>query len=366
MNDEIPSGNVHNRFLKATPKGRGTHLNVPNRFQAARIEAVEDNDWEYEAPLPQLTEVRHERAKTVISRNRSPDIPFEQSLNAYRGCEHGCIYCFARPSHAYWDLSPGIDFETRLIAKTNVAEQLEAEINHPSYTCKPLALGSNTDPYQPIERELKLTRQVLGVMQNYKHPVTIVTKGALILRDLDILRELAKQRLVHVSISLTTLDIHTKRVMEPRTASPSARLRVIKTLREAGIPVNVLVAPIIPMINDHEIEAILSEASKVGAQGAYYALLRLPLELGELFENWLNEHFPLRAGHVMSLIRQSRGGRIYDSDFSQRMSGRGAMAELIAQRFKLAKKRYGLDQAKRGVLDCSAFAPKGEQFSLFG
>ncbi|MGJ8525342.1 hypothetical protein LMG33818_001070 [Halomonadaceae bacterium LMG 33818] len=356
----------HNGHSKGPSKGRGTHLNVPNRFHAARIEAVEENDWENDAPLPRLTEVRHERAKTVISRNRSPDIPFEQSLNAYRGCEHGCIYCFARPSHAYWDLSPGIDFETRLIAKTNVAEQLEAEINHPSYICKPLALGSNTDPYQPIERELKLTRQVLGVMLNYRHPVTIVTKGALILRDLDILRDLADQRLVHVSVSLTTLDIHTKRVMEPRTASPAARLRVIKTLRKAGVPVNVLVAPIIPMINDHEIEGILSEAAAVGAQGAYYALLRLPLELGELFENWLNEHFPLRAEHVMSLIRQSRGGRIYDSDFSQRMSGRGAMAELIAQRFKLAKKRHGLDQAKRGTLDCTAFTPKGEQFSLFG
>ncbi|MGH8405704.1 MAG: PA0069 family radical SAM protein, partial [Pseudomonas sp.] len=251
------------------PRGRGTATNLHNRF-APTVSVAEDDGWYQEVPQTQGTEVRIETAKTIITRNSSPDIPFDRAINPYRGCEHGCIYCYARPSHAYWDLSPGLDFETKLIAKTNAADVLEQQLSKPGYTCAPINLGSNTDPYQPIEREYKITRQTLEVLLRYRHPVTIITKGSLILRDLDLLTELAQQRLVAVMISLTSLDDELKRILEPRTAAPKARLRAIRVMREAGIPVGVLCSPMIPMINDSELESLLAEAHAAGAQSAAY------------------------------------------------------------------------------------------------
>ncbi|MEE9099478.1 PA0069 family radical SAM protein [Pseudomonas nitroreducens] len=346
------------------PRGRGTASNPHNRFAPTTSVPV-DNDWLDEVPRPQVTEIRTELAKTVISRNQSPDLPFDRSINPYRGCEHGCIYCYARPSHAYWDLSPGLDFETKLIAKTNAAEVLEQELSRKGYVCAPINLGANTDPYQPIERQQRLTRQILEVLLRFRHPVTIVTKGSLILRDLDLLAELAKQNLVGVMISLTTLDDELKRILEPRAAAPSARLRAIRVLREQGIPVGVLCSPMIPMINDRELEALLEAAHDAGAQSASYMLLRLPREVGPLFEEWLAAHYPQRANHVMSLIRQVRGGEIYDSRFGHRFRGEGPFAELLAKRFEVALRRLGLNRRGGFGLDCTAFAPPRSQMSLF-
>lgn len=347
------------------PRGRGTASNPHNRFAATRSEAEHDGWYEDATPLTFTTAVRQETAKTVISRNQSPDVGFDRSVNPYRGCEHGCIYCFARPSHAYWDLSPGIDFETQLIAKTNLAERLEAELSKPGYQPQPIALGINTDGYQPIERQYQLTRQALEILLRYRHPVTLITKGALILRDLDLLVQLAERNLVRVAFSLTTLDDDLKRILEPRTAAPQARLRAMRTLHEHGVPVSALLAPMIPMINDHELEALLEAARDHGARSAGYTLLRLPLEIVELFEEWLQTHFPERAAHVMSLIRQSRGGKNYDSRFGIRMKGEGQFAELLAQRFRLARRRFGLERREGEGLDCSQFAPPGEQLGLF-
>ncbi|WP_312936612.1 PA0069 family radical SAM protein [Stutzerimonas nitrititolerans] len=347
-----------------TPRGRGTASNPHNRFAPTRSEAYDDG-WEQEVPPTRATEVRSETAKTVITRNQSPDVGFDRSVNPYRGCEHGCIYCFARPNHAYWDLSPGIDFETRLIAKTNLAERLEQELSKPGYVPQPIALGVNTDAYQPLEREQRLTRQALEILLRYRHPVHIITKGSLVLRDLDLLVPLAEQRLVSVSVSLTTLDDELKRIMEPRAASPAARLRVLRTLHQAGVPVSVMCAPMIPMINDMELERMLEAAREAGAASAGYVLLRLPHELAGLFEDWLAEHFPQRAGHVLSLVRQSRGGRNNDSRFGSRMRGEGQFAELLAQRFRLACRRLGYNRRDQNFgLDCSRFAPPGEQMSL--
>jgi len=347
-----------------TPRGRGTASNPHNRFAPTRSEAYDDG-WEQEVPPTRATEVRSETAKTVITRNQSPDVGFDRSVNPYRGCEHGCIYCFARPSHAYWDLSPGIDFETRLIAKTNLAERLEQELSKPGYVPQPIALGVNTDAYQPLEREQRLTRQALEILLRYRHPVHIITKGSLVLRDLDLLVPLAEQRLVSVSVSLTTLDDELKRIMEPRAASPAARLRVLRTLHQAGVPVSVMCAPMIPMINDMELERMLEAAREAGAASAGYVLLRLPHELAGLFEDWLAEHFPQRAGHVLSLVRQSRGGRNNDSHFGSRMRGEGQFAELLAQRFRLACRRLGYNRRDQNFgLDCSRFAPPGQQMSL--
>ncbi|RRW67737.1 PA0069 family radical SAM protein [Pseudomonas fluorescens] len=345
------------------PRGRGTATNPHNRFAPSRSVA-EDDGWYQEVPETQNTEVIIEKAKSIISRNTSPDLPFDRSVNPYRGCEHGCIYCYARPSHAYWDMSPGLDFETRLIAKTNAAQVLEEQLSKPGYQCAPINLGSNTDPYQPIEREHKITRQTLEVLLRYRHPVTIVTKGSLILRDLDLLTELAQQRLVSVMISLTTLDDELKRILEPRAAAPKARLRAIRVMREAGIPVGVLCSPMIPMINDSEIESLLTEAHAAGAQSAAYMMLRLPLEVAPLFEEWLQAHYPQRAAHVLSLIRQSRGGELYDSRFGARMRGEGPFADLLAQRFAKAIKKLGLNKREGYNLDCSAFCPPGRQMSL--
>jgi DNA repair photolyase len=345
------------------PRGRGTASNPHNRFAAQRIIATDDG-WFQEVPPSRATEVRVEMAKSIISRNQSPDLPFDRSLNPYRGCEHGCIYCYARPSHAYWDLSPGIDFETKLIAKRNAPALLEQQLSKPGYVCAPIALGSNTDPYQPIEREHQLTRRCLEVLLRYGHPLTIVTKGSLILRDLDLLSQLAERRLVSVYISLTTLDDELKRILEPRAAAPAARLRAIRVLRENRIPVGVLCSPMIPMINDMELEQLLEAAQQAGAQSANYMLLRLPREVAPLFEEWLQAHHPQRAEHVLSLIRQSRGGELYDSRFGQRFRGQGVFAELLAQRFHLALKRLGLSRREGFGLDCSQFAPPGGQLSL--
>jgi DNA repair photolyase len=344
-------------------RGRGTASNPHNRFAPNRSVA-EDDGWYQEVPMTQGTEVRSETAKTIITRNTSPDIPFDRSINPYRGCEHGCIYCYARPSHAYWDMSPGLDFETKLIAKTNAAAVLEQQLSKPGYRCAPITLGSNTDPYQPIEREYKITRATLEVLLRYRHPVTIITKGSLILRDLDVLAEMAKQRLVSVFISLTTLDDELKRILEPRAAAPKARLRAIRVLRQAGIPVGVLCAPMIPMINDSELESLLTEAKAAGALSASYVMLRLPLEVAPLFEEWLQAHYPQRAAHVMSLIRQVRGGEVYDSRFGVRMRGEGPFADLLAQRYNVAVKRLGLNNRESFTLDCESFCPPGGQMSL--
>ncbi|MDB5980321.1 MAG: radical family protein [Pseudomonas sp.] len=349
--------------ISLPPRGRGTATNPHNRFAPNRSVA-EDDGWYQEVPLTQGTGVRSETAKTIITRNTSPDIPFDRSINPYRGCEHGCIYCYARPSHAYWDMSPGLDFETKLIAKTNAAAVLEQQLSKPGYRVAPITLGANTDPYQPIEREYKITRAVLEVLLRYRHPVTIITKGSLILRDLDLLSELAKQRLVSVFISLTTLDDELKRILEPRAAAPKARLRAIRVLRQAGIPVGVLCAPMIPMINDSELESLLAEAKAAGALSANYVMLRLPLEVAPLFEEWLQAHYPQRAAHVMSLVRQVRGGEVYDSRFGVRMRGEGPFADLLARRYAVAAKRLGLDGRNSFALDCEAFCPPGGQMSL--
>lgn len=344
-------------------RGRGTATNPHNRFAPSRSIA-EDDGWYQEVPLTQGTQVTRETAKSIITRNTSPDIPFDRSINPYRGCEHGCIYCFARPSHAYWDMSPGLDFETKLIAKTNAAALLEQQLSKPGYKCAPITLGANTDPYQPIEREYRITRATLEVLLRYRHPVSIITKGSLILRDLDLLAEMAKLRLVSVYISLTTLDDELKCILEPRAAAPKARLRAIRVMREAGIPVGVLCAPMIPMINDSELEALLREAKAAGALSASYVMLRLPLEVAPLFDEWLKTHYPQRADHVMSLIRQSRGGELYDSRFGSRMRGEGPFADLLAQRYAVAVKRLGLNRRTDLVLDCDAFCPPGGQMSL--
>lgn len=345
------------------PRGRGTASNPYNRF-APTLSVAEDDGWYQEVPPTRATEVRIETAKSIIARNQSPDLPFDRSINPYRGCEHGCIYCYARPSHAYWDLSPGIDFETRLIAKTNAAALLEQQLSKPGYQCAPIALGANTDPYQPIEREHRITRQVLEVLLRYRHPLTIVTKGSLLLRDLDLLTQLAEQRLVKVMISLTTLDDELKRILEPRAAAPSARLRAIRVLRENRVPVGVLCSPMIPMINDSELESLLEAARDAGARSASYMLVRLPREVAPLFEEWLQAHYPQRAAHVMSIIRQCRGGEVYDSRFGKRFTGEGAFAALLAQRFAVAMRRLGLEKRGDVALDCSRFCPPGGQMAL--
>jgi DNA repair photolyase len=284
-----------------------------------------------------------DHAKHVITRNDSPDIGFGYSINPYRGCEHGCIYCYARPSHAYLGLSAGIDFETRLFYKENAGAVLTQELSRPGYVCKPVMLGANTDPYQPVERRLRVTRALLEVLAATRHPVSIVTKGTLILRDLDLLADLARDGLVSVAISITTLQADTKRVLEPRTASGQARLRVLRDLTAAGIPAGVLVAPVIPAITDHEMEAILEAAAAAGARWAGYVLLRLPYEIKDLFRDWLAEHFPERAAHVMSLVRDMRGGRDNDPAFGSRMRGTGPVAQLLRARFELACRQRGLN-----------------------
>ena len=339
-------------------KGRGALSNPHVRFESSSVEKTEDG-WYQEEVQDSLEEiVLPDRARSVIATNNSPDVGFEQSINPYRGCSHGCIYCFARPTHAYLGLSPGLDFETRLFYKDNAVELLRAELSKPGYVCKSIALGINTDGWQPLERRMEVTRRVLEVLAGCRHPVTIVTKSALIVRDLDLLQDLARDQLVSVMISITSLDSEIKRTLEPRTASPQARLKVIEQLASTGIPVGVLVAPVIPALTDHEMEQILEAAKSAGATSAGYVLLRLPHEVKDLFREWLSEHYPDRARHVMSLISQSRGGKDYQAEFGTRMVGTGVFAQLLRTRFDLAKRKYGLDDAEnRHELRTDLFRP---------
>jgi DNA repair photolyase len=339
-------------------KGRGSSSNIAGRFESLILEKADDG-WYQQEILENPTEtVLPDRARSVITSNDSPDVGFDVSINPYRGCSHGCVYCFARPTHSYLGLSPGLDFETKLFYKADAVSILQAELAKPNYVCKTIALGINTDGYQPLEKRLQVTRGILSVLERCRHPVTIVTKSALIVRDVDLLSSLAKDQLVSVMVSVTSLSNDIKRTLEPRTASPVARLRVIEQLTQAGVPVGVLVAPVIPAITDHEIEDILAAAKTAGATRAGYVLLRLPHELKILFREWLGEHYPDRAKHVMSLINQSRGGKDYDSQFGTRMRGTGPYAELLRTRFDLAKRKLGFAGAdERYELNTGLFKP---------
>ena len=332
------------RPLAAT-KGRGAVSNLQGRYERNGRERFDDG-WagveDASVPAPLKTVVTDETAKSILSRNTSPDIPFQVSLNPYRGCEHGCIYCFARPTHSYLGLSPGLDFETRIFAKVNAAELLRRELAHPSYKPEHIAIGVNTDAYQPCERERRLTREVLEVLHECRHPVGLVTKSALIERDIDLLAPMAERSLACAAITLTTLDSDIARTLEPRAAAPARRLRTIRTLTDAGIPVSVSVAPIIPFVTEPEIERILEAARDAGAVSAHYTVLRLPWEVNPLFQQWLETHFPERAARVMNRIRDMRGGKDYDADFSTRMHGEGVWADLIRQRFDKTVERLGL------------------------
>jgi DNA repair photolyase len=339
-------------------KGRGAASNPAVRFDATTREQAHDGWYEDEIVEHVEETVLPDRARSVITTNNSPDVGFDQSINPYRGCSHGCVYCFARPTHAYLGLSPGLDFETKLFYKADAVKILEAELAKPKYVCKPIALGINTDGYQPLEKRLEITRGILAVLARCRHPVTIVTKSALVVRDLDLLADLARDRLVSVMLSITSLTSDIKRTLEPRTASPQARLRVIQQLAQAGIPVGVLVAPVIPAITDHEMEDILAAAKDAGASSASYVLIRLPHEVKILFREWLSQHYPDRAQHVMSLINQTRGGKDYDAEFGQRMSGTGVFAELLRMRFELARRKCGFDSARdRHDLTTDLFRP---------
>ena len=340
-------------------KGRGVSSNVPGRFDSLTLEQCDDG-WYQDEIVENLSEtVVPDRARSVISTNDSPDVGFEASINPYRGCSHGCIYCFARPTHAYVNLSSGLDFETKLFYKANAAELLARELSRPAYRPEVINLGASTDPYQPIEREHAVTRALLEVLLNFRHPVTIVTKGHLVLRDLDLLQELARLRLCYVMISVTTLDEHLKRGLEPRAPSPAARLKAVRALSEAGVPVGVLAAPIIPALNEHELEDILAAAAAAGAVSAGFVLLRLPYEIKDLFEGWLRDHVPLRAEHVLSRIRAMRGGKLNEAQFGTRFKGTGVEAQLLARRFELACRKLGLDSRPRHALDLGAFRVPG-------
>ena len=352
-----------------TVRGRGARSNASGRFES-QVREVFDDGWTVEDPEPgQLkTTLTAEKAKTIIAKNDSPDVGFSRSINPYRGCEHGCIYCYARPAHAYMGLSPGLDFESQLFFKPEAAKLLEKELSAPRYRPDFIHIGGNTDPYQPIERETRTTRGVLEVLNRFNHPCSIITKSALIQRDLDIIGPMGQRNLCRVAISVTTLDRKLARSMEPRAATPERRIGAIKALADAGVPVVVMFAPAIPGLNDHEMEAVLERAAQAGATGAGYVALRLPREIKDLFREWLATDHPDRASRVMSLVRQMRGGLDYDAEWGKRMRGEGPLAELMSQRFQRAKKRLGLD-AKLGALDLSQFkvpAKAGDQGDLFG
>ncbi len=348
-------------------KGRGAVSNRGGRYEAEERFATDDGWGGADAEPERLaTTVTPDASRTVIARNSSPDVPFDRSINPYRGCEHGCVYCFARPTHAWLGLSPGLDFESRLFAKHDAPALLAAELRHPKYQCRVIALGTNTDPYQPIERELGITRGVLQVLSDFNHPVGIVTKSALVRRDADILAPMSAAGLAAVFISVTTLDPGLARRLEPRAPTPARRLAAIAALRDAGVRVGVMAAPMIPGLNDAELEAILAAAADAGAASASYVLLRLPLEIAALFTEWLEAHAPGRAARVMSLVRETRGGKLYDSTFGVRMKGQGPYAELIARRFALAARRNGL-AGNRFALETGLFRPPprpGDQLSL--
>ncbi|MDZ7804571.1 PA0069 family radical SAM protein [Thiohalophilus sp.] len=347
-------------------KGRGAGSNVVSRFVEHKREVVDDG-WEPTERTPLRTEIFTDNSRTIISHNNSPDVPFTASINPYKGCEHGCSYCFARPTHTYLDLSAGLDFESKIYCKPGAAQLLQTELFRPRYSPQVIALGANTDAYQPVEREMKITRAILEVLKSHHHPVAIITKSALVERDIDLLTPMAEARLVRVFVSVTTLDRDLGRRLEPRAAAPQRRLETVRRLHQAGIPVGVLMAPIIPVLNDNEIEQLLGECAAAGAESAGYVILRLPHEIKDLFVQWLQEHYPLKAEHVMNRIRDLRGGQAYRSEFGERMRGSGQYADLIAKRFALACKKHSLNRRTR-ELDCSQFRvpPRsGDQMGLF-
>jgi DNA repair photolyase len=352
----------------AVRTGRGAVSNPDGRFESTRSEVTDDGWGTIDEPLPPLeTIVQPEPARSIISRNQSPDIRFDQSINPYRGCEHGCIYCYARPSHAYLNLSPGLDFETRLFYKSDAAQLLERELAAPTYKCSSITIGANTDPYQPIEREYRVTRSIIEVLARCQHPLALITKSAMVERDIDLLAPMAEKKLVQVFVSVTTLSNDLKRTLEPRTASPAARLRSIRKLTDSGIPVGVMVAPVIPVLTDFELERILEAASEAGAKSAGYVLLRLPYELKDLFREWLEQNEPLKAKHVMSRLHAMRNGRDNDPRWGHRQTGEGEYAELLRKRFEITCKRVGLNRGPRFIPDHSLFTPPAigpKQFSL--
>lgn len=344
-------------------KGRGSLSNTAGRYQAQQTVPI-DEGWARDPEPAPRTELQRLADRTVISRNRSPDVPFEQSINPYRGCEHGCIYCYARPTHAWLGLSPGLDFETRLFYKPDTAWLLRNELARPGYRCRLIALGTNTDPYQPVEKRLRITRAILETLHECRHPVSIVTKGELIERDIDLLARMARRNLATVMISVTTLDNDIKRTLEPRAAGPRRRLKVIENLSRAGIPTGVLIAPVIPALTDHELESILQRAVEAGATAARYLLLRLPLEVNSLFDQWLATHHPAKRKRVFSLLKQSHGGLVYESDFGQRGRGDGPYAKMLSHRFALACRKLPL--VGHPELDTTRFRPpQSPQMSLF-
>ena len=355
-----------------TQRQRGALSQIQGRFET-EARAPFDDGWsrDDEPPAPLQTTVTVERARSIISKNDSPDIPFDQSINPYRGCEAGCAYCYARPSHSYLELSPGLDFETRIFAKTNAPELLKEELAKPSYKVSPIAFGTNTDCYQPAERKYRITRQIMEILSECNHPLTIVTKFALVERDLDLLAPMAKKNLVKVFVSIGTLDHVLARRLEPRAASPKRRLDVLKALSQAGVPCGVMVAALIPALNDKTLEHVLEQAAQAGAQEAAYVILRLPNELKDIFKEWLAMHYPERADHVISIVRQMRGGKDNDPRFGERMRGTGTFAELTARRFAIACKRFGLNGHGGGrrvpELDCTRFVPPSPagQMKLF-
>ncbi len=356
----MPDGMSVGNFIgwRGRLQGRGATLNPAPRFESRKAEPFDDG-WAALGALftdlpPLRTTLTPDRSRTALTYNTSPDLPFDRSVNPYKGCEHGCVYCYARPTHAYLGLSPGLDFETQIHFKPDVAQQLERELSRPGYVPRPIQLGANTDPYQPVERTLRLTRQVLEVLDRFGHPASIVTKGAGVLRDLDILRRMADRGLMRVWLSVTTLDGTLARRMEPRAAAPARRLEAIRALAQSGIPAGVLAAPMIPGLNDAELERILQAAHTAGARHAAYVLLRLPSELRELMTAWLNEHFPDRARHVLALVRETRGGALNDPRFGARMAGAGTYADALARRFALAARRLGFEE--RAPLGTAHFA----------
>ena len=370
MDDIGAENSVIDRLAPNPAKGRGAVSNRTGRFEKHTGEAIHDGwvrDEELLSPPKLQTTLTKDTTKTIIARNTSPDVPFDRSINPYRGCEHGCVYCFARPTHAYLGLSPGLDFETKLLYKPEAARLLERELRKSSYQCKTMAMGTNTDPYQPVEKTLRLTRGILEVLSAFNHPVGIVTKSALVLRDLDILGPMAEKGLAQVCVSVTTLDHRLANTLEPRASTPTKRLAAIRILADAGVPCGVMAAPVIPALNDHELESILTAAHDAGATLASYILLRLPLEIAGIFKEWLETHEPNKAKYVMSLLANTRGGKVYQSEFGTRMKDTGEYAALLKNRFELMCNRLGYND-RRFELDTSQFyAPlqKDGQLALF-
>lgn len=363
-----PDSDTVKRIDPAARRGRGASTNTVGRFEKLDRVAEEDG-WDIPEEVTQIrTELREEIARSLITYNKSPDLPFDRSINPYRGCEHGCIYCFARPTHAYLGLSPGLDFETRLTARVNAAEVLERELRSPRYSVATIAIGTNTDPYQPVEHKRGIMRACLEVLRDYNHPVAIVTKGTGVLRDIDILSDMAARGLASVGVSVTTLSPKIARTMEPRVPSPAKRLEMIRQLSEAGVPVRLMISPVVPGLTDPEVETILQAGQEAGARAASWIMLRLPLEVAPLVENWLREHFPDRADKVLNRLREMHGGKLYDAQWGRRMRGEGVYAKMIAARFDTAVRRLGFDTAPIPMrTDLFRHPPRrGDQLSLFG